>query len=79
MNGNVSKRWFDKKGLEKKIGGGGRGVQPSKKRCKVRDENGFIDSFNVNVGMHQVSVPSPLIFILVLEALSQEFRTGCPW
>ena len=78
VNGNVSKRGFDKKELEKKIGGEG-GVQPSKKRCKVRDENGFIDSFNVNVGIHQVFVPSPLLFILVLEALSQGFRTGCPW
>ena len=25
------------------------------------------------------SVLSPLLFIIVLEALSREFRTGCPW
>ena len=29
--------------------------------------------------MHQGSVLSPLLFIIVLEALSHEFRTGCPW
>ena len=33
----------------------------------------------MNVGVHQGSVLSLLLFILVLEALSQEFRTGCPW
>ena len=27
----------------------------------------------------QGSVLSPLLFIIVLEALSMEFRTGCPW
>ena len=31
------------------------------------------------MGVHQGSVFSPLIFIIVLEALSKEFRTGCPW
>ena len=30
-------------------------------------------------GFHQGSVLSPLLFIIVLEALSREFRTGCPW
>ena len=29
--------------------------------------------------MHQASVPSPLFLISVLGALSQEFRTRCPW
>lgn len=33
------------------------------------------------VGVHQGSVLTPLLFIImiVLEALSREFRTGCPW
>ena len=33
----------------------------------------------MKVGLHQGSVLSPLLFIIVLEALSMEFRTGCPW
>ena len=28
---------------------------------------------------HQGSVLSPLLFVIVLEALSREFRTGTPW
>ena len=32
----------------------------------------------VGVGVHQGSVLSPLLFI-VLEALSKELRTCCPW
>ena len=42
--------------------------------------NGTIgDHFPVKVGVHQGAVPSPLHFIIVLEALSMEFRTGLPW
>ena len=48
-------------------------------KSKVCVDNCFSGSFNVNVGVHQGSVLSPLLFIIVLEALSQEFRTGCPW
>ena len=33
-------------------------------------------AFNVKVGVHQGSVLSPLLFIIVLEALSREFREG---
>ena len=29
--------------------------------------------------MHQGSVLSPLLFIMVLAALSKEFISGCPW
>ena len=39
----------------------------------------YSDDFSVKVGVHQGSVLSPLLFIIVLEALSEEFRTGCPW
>ena len=48
-------------------------------KSKVCVDNCFSNSFNVNVRVHQGSVLSPLLFIIVLEALSQEFRTGCPW
>ena len=37
------------------------------------------DPFPVKVGVHQGSVQSPLLFIIVLEALSRKFRTGLPW
>ena len=33
-------------------------------------------AFNVKVGVHQGSVLIPLLFIIVLEALSREFREG---
>ena len=35
-------------------------------------------AFNVRVVVHQGSVLSPLFFVLVLEALSREFRVGLP-
>ena len=42
--------------------------------------NGAIgEPFNVKVGVHQGSVLSPLLFIIVMEALSREFRTSLPW
>ena len=33
----------------------------------------------MKVGVHQGSVLSPLLFIIVMEALSSEFRVGLPW
>ena len=48
-------------------------------RSRVRVGNGYSEEFGVGVGVHQGFVLSPLLFIIVLEALSREFRTGCPW
>ena len=48
-------------------------------RSRVRVGDGHSEEFGVGVGVHQGSVLSPLIFIIVLEALSREFHTGCPW
>ena len=48
-------------------------------RSSVRVGDGYSEEFVVGVGVHQGSVLSPLVFIIVLEALSREFRTGCPW
>ena len=45
----------------------------------VRVNNSFSDEFGVKGGVHQGSVLSPLLFLIVLEALSLVFRTGCPW
>ena len=51
----------------------------SNARSRVRVNGQLSDEFKVQVGVHQGSVLSPLLFILVLEALSREFRTGVPW
>ena len=48
-------------------------------RSRVRVNGSLSEEFSVKVGVHQGSVLSPLLFIMVLEALSIEFRTGCPW
>ena len=48
-------------------------------RSRVRVGNGYSEEFGVGVGLHKGSVLSPLLFIIVLEALSREFRTGCLW
>ena len=48
-------------------------------RSRVRVGEGFSKEFEVKVRVHQGSVLSPLLFIIVLEALSREFRAGVPW
>ena len=40
---------------------------------------GFSKEFEVKVSAHQGSVLSPLLFIIVPEALSGEFQAGVPW
>ena len=37
------------------------------------------EEFSVKVSVHQGSCLSPLLSFMVLEALSQESCTGCPW
>ena len=41
---------------------------------RIRVGKGYSEEFDVKVGDHQV-----LSFIIVLEAFSREFHTGCPW
>ena len=48
-------------------------------RSSVRVGDWYSEEFGVGVGVHQGSVLSPLLFIIVLEALSREFHTGCSW
>ena len=48
-------------------------------RSRVCVGEGFSKEFEVKVRVHQGSVLSPLLFIIVLEALSREFRAGVPW
>ena len=47
-------------------------------RSRVRVGSEYSEEFEVGVGIHQGPVLSPLLFIIVLEALSREFRVGCP-
>ena len=45
----------------------------------VKFMGGESKEFQVQVGIHQRSFLSPLLFTIVLEALSSEFREGLPW
>ena len=47
-------------------------------RSCVHVGEGYSEEFEVKVGVHQGSVLSPLLFIIVHEALSREFRSGVP-
>ena len=51
----------------------------SNARSCVRVGDGYSEEFEVKVGVHQGSVLSPLLFIIVLEALSGQFCCGVPW
>ena len=46
---------------------------------RVRVNGSFSERSEVTVGVHQFSVLSPLLFAIVMEALSRECRIGCPW
>ena len=48
-------------------------------KSKLRVDCEYSDVFSVNVCVHHGSVLSPLLFFIVLEALSHKFQTGCPW
>ena len=48
-------------------------------RSRAHVGEGFSQEFEVKVWVHQRSILSPLLFIIVLEALSREFRDGVPW
>jgi len=45
----------------------------------VKSTQGESKEFGVKVGVHQGSVLSPLLFSIVLEALSMVFKEGLPW
>jgi len=45
----------------------------------VRTVYGKRIGFEEKVGMHQGSALSPLLFVIVMEALSREFRVALPW
>ena len=39
----------------------------------------IVPNDEVKVGMHQGSGLSPLLFVIVMEAISREFRVALPW
>jgi len=45
----------------------------------VRTVYGNSSGFVVKVGMHQGSALSPLLFVIVMEAISRAFRVALPW
>jgi len=45
----------------------------------VRTVYGKSKSFQVKVGMHQGSALSQLLFVIVMEATSRDFRVALPW
>ena len=48
-------------------------------RSRVRVGVGLSEEFEVKVSVHQGSVLSPLLFIIMLKSLSREFWAGVPW
>jgi hypothetical protein len=48
-------------------------------RTAVKTAEGAGEEFEVRVGVHQGSVLSPLLFTIVLEAISKQSRGGLPW
>jgi len=45
----------------------------------VRTVYGNSKCFEVKVGKHQGSALSPLLFVIVMEAISREVRVALPW
>ena len=39
----------------------------------------FSDEFSIEVASHQGAVLSPVLFIVIMEVLSREFKVGCLW
>ena len=48
-------------------------------KTAVRTVYGNSKGFEVKVGIHQGSALCPLLFVIVMEAISREFRVTLPW
>jgi len=48
-------------------------------KTAIRKVYGNSKGFEVNVGMHQGSVLSTLLLLIVMEAISRELRVALPW
>uniref|UniRef100_A0A0L8GY88 Cadherin domain-containing protein n=1 Tax=Octopus bimaculoides TaxID=37653 RepID=A0A0L8GY88_OCTBM len=47
--------------------------------CKLKVNHEYSKEFGVQVVVHQGSALSPLLFIIVLQDVTEEFKTGCFW
>ena len=45
----------------------------------VRTEQGESEPFEIKVGLHQGSVLSPLLFIIVMDQVTRDVKEGLPW
>ena len=48
-------------------------------RSRIRVAGGLSDEFEIGVGVHQGSVLSPLLFILIMEEATKSCASGGPW
>ena len=53
-------------------------IMYKKARTMVKTKHGNSEEFEVKVGVHQGSVLSPLLFVVVMEALTQDVREDLP-
>ena len=51
----------------------------SNAQSSVQVNGSSSEPFKVTVSVHQGSVRSPLLFLIVMEDLSREFMVSCPW
>ena len=48
-------------------------------KAQVRCSNGLSEQFEVKVGVHQGSALSPLLFIIIMDCLTEDIRQTAPW